>query len=91
MKYKLETYQKKFQILSMIVQQIHRYWAKMRKLKHGLVEQLTRRKYKLRNHKTSKVEQLRRRRCKQRNHRTLKVRKNHKEFRNNNRWRLFQQ
>jgi hypothetical protein len=59
------------------------------------MEQLMKRKYKLRNHKTSKVEKLRKRRCKDRNHRTLEVgvrrRKNHKEIRNNNRWRLFQQ
>jgi hypothetical protein len=49
-----------FQILSMVIQQVQRYWARMRSLKQGLVEQLKKRKCRFRNHKTSEVEQLRR-------------------------------
>jgi hypothetical protein len=49
----------------------------------------------LRNHRISKVEQFRRRRYKQKNHRTLeegvRKRKNHREFKNKDKWKLFQQ
>ncbi len=65
----------------------------MRKLKQGPVEQFNK-KCRLRN-QTSKVEQFRRRKYRQRNHRTseeeVRKRKNHKELRNKNMWRLFQQ
>jgi hypothetical protein len=65
----------------------------MKKQKHGLVEQLRRKKCRPRNHMTSEVEQLRRRSYNKENHRTLdegvKKKKNHKEFKNKKRWRLF--
>jgi hypothetical protein len=38
MKYKLEAYKKKFQILCMVVQEVQKYSAKMRRLKQGPVE-----------------------------------------------------
>jgi hypothetical protein len=67
----------------------------MKKLKQGLVEQLKRKKCRPRNHMTSEVEWLGKRKYNKINHKTLeegiKKRKNHKEFRNRNEWRLFQQ
>jgi hypothetical protein len=63
-------------------------------MKQGLVEQHRKRKCRLRNHMISKVEQLKRRRYNQSNHKTLEEgvnrKKNHRQFKNMKRWRLFQ-
>jgi len=71
LKYKLEAYQQNFPDFIMVVKQIQRYRAKMKRHKQGLMEQFRRKKCKLWNHMTLEVEQLRRRRYNQINHRTL--------------------
>jgi len=59
------------------------------------MEHLRRRKCKPRNHKTSEVEQLRRQRYRLRNHKTseegVRKRKNQRELKNKDMWRLCQQ
>ncbi len=94
LRYKLQAYQKRFQISFIVIQQGQRYQAMMKRQKQGLMGQLRRKKYRLRNHKTLKAQQLKRRRYSQRYHKTLEegVRKknNQREFKNRKRWRLFQ-
>ncbi len=75
-RYKLETYQKKFQILFVATQQVQRYWAKMRRMKQGPMEQLKRTKCKQKNHMTLE--------------KGVRKINNHIKFRNKDRWRLFQ-
>jgi len=75
--YKLEIYQKKFQSLFVGVQQVQRHQAKMKRLKQGPIGQLKRRKYRLTNHMNSKE--------------GARTRKNHRQLKNKNKWRLLQQ
>jgi hypothetical protein len=67
----------------------------MRRLKHGPTRQLRKRKCKLGNHRTSEEGQLMRRKPILKHHMTLeegtRKRKNHKQLKNKNRWKLFQQ
>jgi antitoxin component HigA of HigAB toxin-antitoxin module len=53
MRYKLEAYQKNFLDFIYGVQQVHRYWARMKRQNQGPLEQLKRRKCRLKNHMTS--------------------------------------
>ncbi len=94
LRYKLEAYQKNFLDFIYGSPTSTKILSQNEEIKQGLVEQLRRKKYRLKNHKTSKVEQFKRRRYSQKYHRTLeegiKKKKNQREFRNRNMWRLFQ-